>query len=350
MNKQLLIVLGISCLLLSSCRGKVQQSDSDFFVNPVITGHNNTCFVVQDSLFYFIYNEFGHLKIACSNDVTKLLSGKVKSVFNMAAIGLIDLWHPQLTRIDGVWYIYVTADDGNTDNHRIHVLMNDSASPLDGEFKYVAKIQTDPDDNWAIHPYVFKYEGNLYMLWSGWEQKREYKETQCIYIARMKTPYQIDGDRHMISRPEQEWEIQYVQRGGYSYTRYPVLVNESPFFFCNDDTDKAYVYYTASANWTSYCCFGELSADKDADFLDPASWKKAPDPVFRQNRDKGIYGPSWPYIFFSPRCERYYLAYLTIGEETARLKKTVSLQPMSIKDGHPVFGGPVSRSEKILKP
>lgn len=350
MKKAASILLAFVCLVMISCNGNKNQAEENTFLNPIIQGHNNTSIVHYDSLYYYIYNELGHLKVACSEDVTKLFSGKVKSVFDMSKIGLVDLWHPQLVRIDGVWYIYVTADDGNTDNHRIYALRNTSQDLFDGEFEFVTKIQTDPNDNWAIHPYVFKYKDNLYMLWSGWEQKREYKETQCIYIARMKTPFEIEGERHLISRPEYEWEIQYVQRGGYSYTRYPVLVNEAPFFFCNEDTDKAYIFYSASANWTSFICVGELSADKGSDLLDPSSWKKSPEPVFRQDREKGIYGPAWPYIFYSAKRGKYYLVYSTIGEETSRLKKTIFLQPISIIDGHPVLGEPVSRLEKVLKP
>ncbi len=342
------MVLALS--MLFSCEER-QRTGEDTFTNPVITSHNNTSIVRYDSLYYNIFNEYGQLKVASSKDASRIMEGRVESVFNMSEIGLVDLWHPQLTKIGDTWYIYVTADDGNTDNHRIHVLKNDSEDLYSGNFEYLTRIKTDPDDNWAIHPYVFEYKGRLYMIWSGWESKRVFTETQCIYIAEMSSPTELGSPRKVISRPDFEWEKQYVQKGGYVFTRYPVFVNEAPFFFCDENTDKAYIYYSASANWTSYICVGELSAEKDSDFLDPESWKKTSEPVFRQNREDGVYGPAWPYIFRSERRDRYYLVYSVINKEVPRMPgKAVFMQDFDLVGGRPDFGKPVSRETRIPKP
>ncbi len=48
--------------------------------------------------------------------------------------------------------------------------------------------------------------------------------------------------------------------------------------------------YSASATDANYC-MGLLTADADADLLDPANWSKSPTPVFTSNDTTGQYGP-----------------------------------------------------------
>ena len=50
------------------------------------------------------------------------------------------LWNPEIRNIDGKWYIYFAADDGNTDNHQIYVIENDSPDPMQGEFRMKGAI------------------------------------------------------------------------------------------------------------------------------------------------------------------------------------------------------------------
>ncbi|MDQ3132004.1 MAG: family 43 glycosylhydrolase, partial [Acidobacteriota bacterium] len=40
-----------------------------------------------------------------------------------------NIWAPELHRLDGKWYIYFAADDGNNANHRMYVLERDNENP-----------------------------------------------------------------------------------------------------------------------------------------------------------------------------------------------------------------------------
>lgn len=48
--------------------------------------------------------------------------------------------------------------------------------------------------------------------------------------------------------------------------------------------------YSASGTDHNYAV-GLLTADEEADLLDPSSWKKSAEPVFKTSEKNGIYGP-----------------------------------------------------------
>ena len=114
---------------------------------------------------------------------------------------------------------------------------------------------------------------------------------QCIYIARMKDPWTLDSPRVLISKPEYEWERQWVNPDG-SRTAYPIYVNEGPQFFHSKDNKTLILYYAASGSWSPYYCVGMLTADAESDLLDPASWTKSSVPVFQQSLENEVYGRS----------------------------------------------------------
>ena len=346
----------VACLLLllsAACRPASKGEDSDaFYTNPVGSVLNNTGFFYCDGFYYFVQNHTGRLLIQKMKDPTEIDLDKMSVAAEMKAdYGLEHLWRPLLTRIGEKWYIYVTADDGNTDNHKMYVLENGNEDPVEGRFTMASRLVTDPGDNWAMHGCVFQHAGSLYMVWSGWESRRAYVETQCIYITRMIDPLTLSGERVLISRPEYEWERQCVQRDG-SSLRYPVYVNEHPFFFDCPETDKLYIFYSASAGWTDFSCIGELSAAKDADILDPASWTKAPSPAFREDRELRIFGPSIPCLIPSSDGSGWYLVYSAAGEgKSLFTARSVCIQPISFSEtGHPELGRPVRWGDPLPKP
>jgi len=141
------------------------------------------------------------------------------------------------------------------------------------------------------------------------------------------------------------WGTAYVSRDN------PVYVNEHPIFFDCERTDKLYIFYSASASWTDFSCIGELSADKDSDILDPASWSKAPEPVFREDRINHILGPSVPCLIPSPDGKEWFLVYSASDQNNLFSDRDICLQQISFSPkGHPLFGRPVPWGEQQVKP
>lgn len=185
-----------------------------------------------------------------------------------------EYWAPELHKINGRWYIYVAADDGDNYNHRMYVLgcLGDKATD---KYEMLGKI-TDKTDKWAIDGTVLQYKGECYFIWSGWEG--DVNVAQNIYIAHMSDPHTIDSERVMLSCPEMEWE----KLGG------SPAINEGPVALVKNDT--VHVIYSASGSWSDFYCLGKLTFSGKGDILDPANWVKKTDaPVFEKT-DK-TFGP-----------------------------------------------------------
>lgn len=361
-----LIIPSLLLLLCICCTGE-EPANEELFTNPVILKFENTALYFHEGTYYNVTNPNGNLALYACEDPTQMEQTRPSIVCPIKErYGLMHIWHPQIVNLRGKWYIYLSADDGNTDDHRIYVFENPEKDPRDGEFVMRGRIQTDPEDNWALHPHAFEYDDELYLVWSGWESRRVYAETQAIYIARLENPWTRSSPRVRISVPEYEWERQWVNPNGYK-TAYPVYVNEAPFFFGNDRTDRLYIYYSASAMWTPYYAIGELSASKGSDLLNAASWKKRPKPVFsmndpawkngQENQDadaNGVYAPGYPYIIPSPDGSEYYLVYMArdiAGDPYRPYSRTVRMQKIGFSPaGAPELGVPEPVGKPLNKP
>ena len=216
------------------------------------------------------------------------------------------------------------------------------------------RIPTDKDNNWAIHASTFEHNGQRYMIWCGWQKRRIDSETQCIYIASMENPWTLSSDRVLISKPEYEWESQWVNPDG-SKTAYPIHVNEAPHFFQPKNKDKVCIFYSASGSWTPYYCVGLLTADANANLLDPASWKKHPTPVFQQEPENEVFGPGGSSFVSSPDGKECYMFYharqIPNDAPGAMDSRTPRLQKIEWdKDGMPILGIPDKTGTILPKP
>jgi len=97
----------------------------------------------------------------------------------------------------------------------------------------------------------------------------------------MENPWTLATERVLISKPEYEWERQWVNPDG-GRTAYPIYVNESPQYFHSKDNRTVIVYYAASGCWSPYYCTGMLTADADSDLLNPG--RRAPFLYFNRDR------------------------------------------------------------------
>lgn len=214
-----------------------------------------------------------------TDQLEKLPEAKPRIVWTAQSDFGNHFWSPELHRLNGRWYLYFEADDGNTDNHQLYVMECQTDDPMTGEFVMKGALQTNDEWNYGIHPNVIDVHGQLYLLWSGWPQRRAETETQCIYIAQMSNPWTVSSERVMISRPDYEWERQWINPNG-NRSAYPIYVNENPEAFLSPSGDRIFVGYSASGIWTVYCSLGLLYAPAHADLLDPTVWKKEPEPQF----------------------------------------------------------------------
>ncbi|MDN3243555.1 glycoside hydrolase family 43 protein [Glycomyces tritici] len=188
------------------------------------------------------------------------------------------IWAPELHWIDGAWYVYFAAGEAESATAdvwriRMYVLENRGPDPLSGEWTEKGQIET-PIDSFSLDATTFAHNGTRYLCWAQHDPGLEGSNTS-LFLAELANPWTIKGAPVELSRPELPWEtIRFA-------------VNEGPYAIVRGG--KVFITYSASGTGAEYC-MGLLTADADADLLDPASWTKHPEPVFTTNAANGIYG------------------------------------------------------------
>ena len=103
-----------------------------------------------------------------------------------------------------------------------------------------------------------------------------------------------------------------------------------------------------------YYALGMLTADVDADLLDPASWRKAPAPLFRQSPENGVYGTGHNSFFKSPDGKEDYILYHARDTQVDPPGMGDTRSPRAQKidwniDDYPLFGTPQPKSKRFKK-
>ncbi len=298
------------------------------YTNPIAARGADPDLVQFEDTYYYCYSQGYALVVARVDDPTRLddydaATGAVVYVAPEDTAYSYEYWAPELHRIDGAWYIYVAADDGQNETHRMYVLKCTGDVPTE-DFEMVGKV-ADPSDKWAIDGTVFQYGGKLYMVWSGWAG--DVNVQQNLYIAPMSDPCAISGERVMISYPAKDWETRY----------YPI--NEGPAVLVKDRTVQ--LVYSASASWKDDYCLGLLTyRPENGDILDASSWVKSDGPVFE--KQPGSYGPGHCSFIQSPdHTEDYIVYHANIVSGTGWNGRSVRMQKFTWDGDVPVFGQPV---------
>ena len=247
------------------------------FTNPIIPFGADPWIIEKDGVYYYCHtndNGVAVRKFEWFSDAEKAESVTVYTA-PTGTMYSAEYWAPELHYLDGNWYIYVAADDGDNFNHRMYVLKGTTQNPLD-PFEMVGKI-TDPTDKWAIDGTVMNYEGKLYYIWSGWEGDENV--AQNIYISKMKNPTELEGKRVLLSTPTEEWE----KRG---CTGDLPVVNEGPVALV--ENGLVAIIYSASGSWCDDYCLCQLTF-KGGDIMDKNNWVKESAPVL--SKKEKAYGP-----------------------------------------------------------
>src|SRR5688572_17114344 len=220
---------------------KAQHGASATFTNPLLPSGADPFSFYKNGYYYYTHTTGNSIKLWKTKSIANLKNAEQKIIFTppQGTAYSKEIWAPEIHFINGKWYAYFAADNGNNDNHRMYVLENASADPMQGEWVFKGKV-ADPSDKWAIDGDVFIHKKKLYMIWSGWEADKNGQ--QNIYIAKMKNPWTIEGKRVLISSPVFEWE----KFGDLHDANNPphVNVNEGPQLLRNGN--RLFIVYSAS--------------------------------------------------------------------------------------------------------
>ena len=311
------------------------------FRNPITESGPDPFVVFFEEKYYYVYSAAGGLYVSCAENIHKLKrDGKNVFVPPEGTMYSKEYWAPEIHLIDGKWYLYVAADDGQNANHRMYVLESENGRP-DGSYKMLGKI-SDPSDCWAIDGTVMHYGSRLYFVWSGWEHAGN--TMQNLYIAPMTSPTEISGMRVCISTPEYDWECRGAEptKTGKELPK----VNEGPQILYKGDT--IHIIYSASGSWCRHYCLGRLTF-RGGDPLDPKCWKKHEDAVFSEN--EGAHGPGHCSFTKSVDGSEDFIVYHARLDASGGWKgRGMRAQPFTWDGDVPVFGRPATPDEWVQIP
>ncbi len=164
-----------------------------------------------------------------------------------------------------------------------------------------------------------------------------------MYVARLSTPWTVEGPSPEIAAPVFDWET----------TLRPVM--EAPQALVRDG--RLHLVYSASSCLGDNYKLGRMSVDAGADLLDPATWAnaKAPEPVFRTSVRNDVFGPGHNGFFKSPDGTEDWIVYHGtdqpgVGCFTGGIRVTRAQRLRWSRDGTPSFGEPLPLTRDLRAP
>ena len=335
----------LSMAIVSLCSMSIAQQT---FNNPLLPAGADPWCIYKEGYYYYTHTTGRNITIWKTGNIAFLQNAEKKIVYTPppGTEHSKELWAPEIHYLRGKWYIYFAADSGNNVDHRMYVLENESADPMKGAFVFKGKLHT-PEDKWSIDGSVFEHRSQLYFIWSGWEGDKNGQ--QNIYMAKMKNPWTIEGDRVLLSRPELDWET----NGDLGKQNDPphVNVNEGPQILQRND--KLFLIYSASGCWTDHYSLGMLTASENADLMNPSSWTKSAKPVFKGSAVNEVFAPGHNCFFKSPNGKEHWILYHANsrpGQGCGGFRSPRAQRFTWKKDGSPDFGEPVKTGRPLAVP
>jgi GH43 family beta-xylosidase len=248
-------------------------------VNPLVLQRADPQIFRHDDGFYYMMAsvpEYDRLAIRRARTLAGLATAEETVVWRRPDSGKMAgyIWAPELHHFDGQWHIYFAAGNGDDKFHiRTYVLSSADANPMTGQWSLTGELET-PWDTFTLDSTTFVHRGVRYLCWAQHEPGIDTNSN--LYLAPLATPTTLAAKPARLTVPTYDWET------------IGFKVNEGPALLARND--RLFLTYSAAATDYHYC-MGMLTARDDADIMDPASWVKSPEPVFKSSPAHNIWGP-----------------------------------------------------------
>lgn len=333
------------CLGFAAMTGAAQEAPTGTFTNPLLSSGADPQLTTFEGDYYLTYTTGSDIRVRRADSLERIGEAEEQIVWSDTDAGrCCNVWAPELHRLRGPdgwrWYAYYTAGPAECcANQRMHVLESEADDPL-GPYRYKARLFDSEHDFWAIDPTVFKAGEASYVIWSGTPQDMMlYEKPQYLYIAKLRNPWTLEGPRVELSRPEYDWE------------KVDGEVNEGPAVLLHGD--EVFLSFAASLCFSDDYKLGLMTAEVDANLLEPASWRKLPQPQFTRNDDGGAFGPGHNSFFKSPDGREDWFIYHanpSAGLGCGELRSPRVQRLTWGDDGLPEFGRPAPLDKPLPLP
>lgn len=267
--------------------GRVRQ---DHFAFPMASHRADPNIVKWRGRYYFIAtndkNGNKSLSIRAADRIPELEHADESTILDTEMHDHLKafLWAPEIHAIGEDLYIFHAGSTGEFAAIQSHVMKlrrgGDPTVAADWERPVrVVKRDGTPlcDNGITLDMTALLWRGRLYVLWAQ-RVLAPHDLGSWIYIAEAdhEQPWLLKSDPVLLSRPD------------YGWANNRTFVDEGPFALV---TDKRIFVTIASALVDATYCVGLLSADPDAELLDPRSWTKGNYPLLTSRSVPGEYGP-----------------------------------------------------------
>ena len=250
---------------------------------PLIAQRADPFIVKSGDTYYFTatHPKYDRIEIRAAKTLSGLKDAVPRVVWRRHHVGKMSrhVWAPELHFMFGKWYVYFAAGASyNKWKIRPYVLECDG-DPMTGKWTELGKMQSAKGDKYSFEDFSldmtsFEHNGKRYCVWA--EKVGRRFGISNLYIAELIAPNKLGTVQVLLSTPDYDWE------------RVDFWVNEGAAVLKRNG--KIFISYSASATGPEYC-MGLLSADENADLLDPKVWSKRRYPVLCSDESRRIYGP-----------------------------------------------------------
>lgn len=248
-------------------------------VNPLVRQRADAQIHKHDDGYYYFtatVPEYDRLILRRSRTLAGLQTAGEAVVWKRPLSGRMGgyIWAPEIHHFDGQWHLYFGAGDKDEPFRvRLHVISSPDANPLTGRWTKPVPVEL-PWDTFNLDATTFAHKGTRYFCWA---QKEPGIDTNSnLYLAPLATPSRLASEPARLTVPVYDWET----------VKYKVA--EAPALLARNG--RLFLTYSASATDANYC-LGLLTADENANIMDPSSWRKSPQPVFRSSPRNKVWGP-----------------------------------------------------------
>lgn len=311
------------------------------FKNPILSSGADPWVYKNGSEYFVTFTTGNNITLMRTEKMSELKNGTKQIIWTPPSSGFNskEIWAPELHKINGKWYVYYAASDGDNINHKMWVLENTSQDPFLGTWVDKGELKL-PDDKWAIDGTYIEINNEYYFAWSGWSG--DTNVSQNLYIVKLETPFTVSSERVCLLKPTAAWETNNTNP----------LVAEAPQFLVRDN--KVFLFYSAGGCWTDGYSIGMISMDASKNPLDVNSWTRSENnPLFKSNTTGNSFGPGHNSFFKSHNGKEDWILYHAnpLNGQGCGENRSMRMQQFTWdKNGFPVFGIPESLNKELIIP
>lgn len=334
-----------TCVIALPLLGSAAPSYAQTFSNPAVAGADPIVNRGPDGIYY-LSTTYG------ATDRLYLWSSKTLSGMPRSSPRLVwtpppnsqwskEIWPWGVKYLNGNWYFYFAADDGNEYKHRMYVLKSTTQSPY-GPYPStptqliptgVSCPGSTPAGCWGLAGAIIQnpLDNKLYYEWAGKViGGASGDQTERLYIAPMDTPDHLSGPAVQLTAPTGGWDGTLVNEGGPSF----------------EHGGRTWVWFAGNYFYQPDYSAAMLSIPNTGNYLDPTQWTRT-GRLFTQvndgtgNQATNVWAVGSGSLASSPDGTQTWALYGAFNAENSGSDRNVRMQQIRWgADGTPIFGSP----------